>query len=297
MGAPGRLRTPDLDRAADFLWRNARAVERRLFACRFLGAGRAGVIAGVKGYQNDDGGFGHGLEPDIRGPYSQPIHAEAALRLLYESGATVTDAPEVVARTCSYLTSVGGRDGSVPAVVANVSEHPRAAHWEPQFWPAESVNPTASLAGLLHALKVGNPWLDRVTPTVWDRLTKPTLGDGHALAAAFTFLNHAPDQKRAERVADGVAAQIPDATFFSIQPGSTDYGLTPLHLAPDPDVLGRRFFADDLLDAHLDELAAAQQPDGGWPVRWESPGRGAELEWRGRLTLDALMTLQRWDRL
>jgi hypothetical protein len=56
-------------------------------------------------------------------------------------------------------------------------------------------------------------------------------------------------------------------------------------------------FAPELLDAHLDHLASQQQEDGGWPVTWEPPSESALLEWRGRLTVDAVMTLQNYGKL
>ena len=62
--------TPDLSKATDFLWRTARLLERRRFAYLFL-----------------DGGFGNGLEPDVRGPVSQPVPTWTALCILDEAGA------------------------------------------------------------------------------------------------------------------------------------------------------------------------------------------------------------------
>jgi hypothetical protein len=56
-------------------------------------------------------------------------------------------------------------------------------------------------------------------------------------------------------------------------------------------------FAPELLDAHLDALEARQQPDGGWPVTWDPPAGVAALEWRGRLTIDALIKLQAYGRI
>ena len=59
-----------------FLMAEARLVERRLFATCLGGAPPAGVVDALRGYQNDDGGFGHGLEPDTLCPASLPIYAE-----------------------------------------------------------------------------------------------------------------------------------------------------------------------------------------------------------------------------
>jgi hypothetical protein len=282
----------DLARAADFMWRNARVLERRLFAHIFLGGSQEGVVAALRAYQNDDGGFGHALEPDLRGPDSQPIHVDMAFRVLHEVGAVP---PEVLARASSYLMSVTSDEGGVPAIGVTAENYPRADHWHWQNWPADSINPTAMLAGLLHALRYGHPWLDRADAFCWRLIEAADVEGGPALAAAFCFLNNAADRRRAVAAAEGLAEKIPEADFFTLQPGgSDDYALTPLHLAPTEDAMARGLFTDDLIEAHLDHLAAEQQDDGGWPLTWHPPGEGAAIEWRGRVTLEALLLLH-WN--
>lgn len=279
----------------DFMWRNARLLDRRLFGRVFAGEPAEGVVTSLRAYQNDDGGFGHALEPDLRGPASQPIHVDTALRYLHEAKAS---APELVARACSYLLAVSDESGGVPAIVESAKDHPRAEHWQPEFWTAEAINPTATIAGLLYALRVGHVWLDRAGPFCWKRLTESPVPDGPSLVAAYTFLDHVADRREAQTVANIVAEQIPNATFFSLQPGATSgYALTPLDLARSPQAIARQFFADELIDAHLEQLEQQQEADGGWSLSWDPPGPGAVNEWRGRVTLDALQLLRAYGRL
>jgi hypothetical protein len=47
-----------------------------------------------------------------------------------------------------------------------------------------------------------------------------------------------------------------------------------------------------VIDAGLDHLATAQQPDGGWTVNWMAWSPAAEREWRGHATVEALRTLR-----
>jgi len=61
-----------------FILRQGRLLERRLLAACFEGGPAAGVVDALRGYRNDDGGFGHGLEPDKRCPASLPIDVEVA---------------------------------------------------------------------------------------------------------------------------------------------------------------------------------------------------------------------------
>lgn len=94
-----------------FILREARLLERRLFATVFEGAPSSGVVDALRAFRNPDGGFGHGLEPDKRCPDSLPIDVEAALDALLIAG--TTDEPMVLA-ACDWLAAVAAPDGAVP---------------------------------------------------------------------------------------------------------------------------------------------------------------------------------------
>ncbi|MDE0003079.1 MAG: hypothetical protein OXQ29_10330 [Rhodospirillaceae bacterium] len=66
----------------------------------------------------------------------------------------------------------------------------------------------------------------------------------------------------------------------------------PLDWAPAPTGFGHRLFTRDQLNEGLTALANAQRDDGGWPIKWPAISPGVELEWRGRVTIDALLTLR-----
>jgi hypothetical protein len=56
-------------------------------------------------------------------------------------------------------------------------------------------------------------------------------------------------------------------------------------------------FDEATIQANLDVLAAGQQEDGGWTIAWPPLSPGCGLEWRGWVTLSALLTLQANGRL
>jgi hypothetical protein len=47
----------------------------------------------------------------------------------------------------------------------------------------------------------------------------------------------------------------------------------------------------------LDHLAAAQDPDGGWPITWRKWSPTVEFEARPMVTVKALRTLRAYGRL
>ena len=284
--------------AADrFLLADARLLERRLFATQFRGQPAAHVTDALRGYQNDDGGFGHCLEPDTRCPASLPIYVEQALAALAAAG--TTDAV-MVERACDYLAGVAdaaGAGGAVALASPVIESYPRAAHWS-EWTYAPALNPTAGLAGLLHQLGADHPWRTQATAWCWQQLDADApVADAHTLSEVLIFLARVPDRDRADEHAARLAKNFPEVAMLQLDAGSGEYGLTPLALAPEAGSRWRTLFTDEQLDAHLDQLAARQQDDGGWPIAWEPPGQAALLEWRGIVTLQALRTLTSYGRL
>ena len=285
------------DRARHFILREGRLLERRLFAVLFEGADPEGVTDVLRGYQNPDGGFGHGLEPDKRCPDSLPIDVEAAFGAMVAAGHV--DEP-MVRRACDWLASVATPDGAVPLSFPVMEPYPRAEHWS-EWTYTPGFNPTAGLAGLLHRMGVDHPFRERATAWCWAALDalegQGFTEDAHALSEVMVFLEHVTDQGRAEPFAERVGEWLAKAAWYRADPADPAYGVTPLDVAPTPDSLWRRLFSDDLVDGHLQRLVTDQQPDGGWAITWEPPGTASTLEWRGIQTLRAVRTLAAYGRL
>lgn len=288
------MNKPDasLERAAEFIWGNARLLERAMFAREFLGGPPAAVINTLMAYRNPDGGFGNALEPDVRAPASMPLHCEQALWVLRE--ADIRD-PGLATGVCDYLSSVAEPSGRVEIVSKAVNLYPRAAHWTGSFDP-DSPNPTAGLVGLLRFQAVEHPWLTRATRWCEQRFKRP-LQEAHEVLCAMRFFEHADDRKSAQEAAVRIASAVGRARWFRADPFSSEYGITPLQLCPSPGSIARPAFPDFVLNAHLEALATRQQEDGGWPIAWAPPSPAAECEWRGRLTYEALKCLHSWDRI
>lgn len=281
----------------EFLLREGRLLERRLFAACFDGAAGDGVVDALKGYLNGDGGFGHGLEPDKRCPDSLPVDVEVALRTMV---AAQTVDPPLVRAAGEYLAQVAeeaDRGGAVPLAFPVIEAYPRAEHWTD--WTYEpGLNPTAGLVGLLYQLEADHPWIPAAAQYCWDRLDDADLpSDAHALSEVLVFLDHTPERERADAVARKVRDRLAEADWFRLDPEAEGYGLSPLDVAPFADSRWRALFEDEVIEAHLDLLEREQQADGGWPIRWEPPGEAALLEWRGVVTLQALRTLASYGRI
>jgi hypothetical protein len=261
-----------------FLLDQARLLERRLFAACFTAQVAAAVVDVLRGYQDDDAGFGHALEPDKRCPASLPIDVETAFQALATAGAAGHD---MVIRACDYLAGAAeevGTGGAVPLAFPVIESFPRAAHCTE--WTYEpGLNPTAGLVGLLYQLGVDHPWRSAGAAYCWQQLESGGQpGDAHALKEVLVLLEHVPDRQRADRHASALASNLADIPLFHLDPDAPGYGLSPLDVAPQTTSRWRALFTDAQIGAHLDRLQKDQQADGGWSITWEPPSQAAVSE-------------------
>ena len=81
-----------IEKAEEYIWANARVLEQRRFELLFKGGdAAAGHRRALEPYKTPDGGYGYALEPDGRGPTSQPPHIWTALEALEDAGTTDAD--------------------------------------------------------------------------------------------------------------------------------------------------------------------------------------------------------------
>lgn len=284
------------EKAADFIWRDARLLDRRRFAHLFQGGSVGPVVAALRAYQNADGGFGNALEPDKRCPDSQPVDVEVALRVLDDLGGEAAWSDSLVEGLIGFLAAITTTEGGIPFALPSVRRYPRAPWWEATDDPPASPNPTAAIVGLLVKHGVRHPWVDRASDYCWRVISDGSTEEVHELAAILTFLENAPDRQRAARELDRIAERLFASRLVELDPEATGYVKKPLDWAPSPGSWCRHLFSDSVIDAHLDALAGRQQPDGGWTISWPPLSPLVELEWRGFVTVDALKVLRAYGR-
>ncbi|MFE9771559.1 hypothetical protein ACFYOV_07800 [Streptomyces sp. NPDC005931] len=297
-------RTP-LARAERFVWLTARVLEQRLFAHRFRDGGADPVETALDAYRNEDGGYGHALEPDLRGPVSQPLHTAHALRVLDSVGRC---GGRRVEQVCRYLTSVSTADGALPAVHPAQRGYPTAPYVPVVDDPPSELLATGPVVGLLHRNEVWHAWLFRATDFCWQAIETLEHSHPYEIRAAVAFLDSAPDRARAEAAAERLGGLVRGQRLAVLDPDDLDacpvapgYAPGEHHFPHDyaatPHSLARGWFRDEEMERSLDHLAAEQREDGGWPVRWRQWAPAPVLEARPVVTIEALSTLRAYGRL
>ena len=288
------MNTPDFTAAAAFVAANARVLDRRRFQRLFENGPAGPVRDAVAAYRNDDGGFGHALEPDCRAPGSQPAAVAMALRITDETGAWDED---LVREACDWLAAVAPAEGGAAFVEATLAGWAHAPWWVPEEGHPASLVATGMIAGTLHARGVSHPWLDGATEVMWNRIGKITEPGDYEMFGVLAFLQHVPDRDRAREVFGRVGPLILERNLVTLDPDAPGEVHGVLDFAPEPDSLARTLFDDATVQAHLDHLAQGQKEDGGWTFNWPAWSPAAELDWRGFLTVDALRALRANGRL
>jgi hypothetical protein len=290
--------TVDLSAARSFLATHARVLDRRRFEVLFGQADAAAALAAVDGYRNADGGYGWGLEPDLRAAESQPGGALHALEVFADvAPATTPRAVEV----CDWLAGITLPDGGVPFALPVSDAAGCAPFWAQADPTVSSLQSTAFVAGVAWRVAAhdpavaAHPWLATVTTYCLDAIAALDAAP-HAIALSFAvrFLDAAHDARpEAAGLLDHLGNFIPDGGRVHVEGGADDEYLYPLDFAPDPDRPARALFAPDVVRADLDRVVAGQHDDGGWRVDFGSFSPAAELEWRGYATVGAVSLLRR----
>ncbi|WAL66878.1 hypothetical protein ORV05_03460 [Amycolatopsis cynarae] len=287
----------DLAAAEAFLTRHARLLDRHRFR-HVVGRGDPeATLAALEAYRNPDGGFGWGLEPDLRSPESQPGPALHAFEALADV-APVTS-PRAV-QLCDWLASVTLPDGGLPFALPVISPVGCAPFWTGADPQVSSLQISAIVAE--NALRVAahdpavaaHPWLDRIGEYCLSAI-RALDSRPHALVLAFAvrFLDLAHDRyPEAAEALDRLRQHVPADGHLHVEGGREEELMRPLDFSPLPGP-ARELFAPEVVQADLRRIAGLQQDDGGWPVDFDSYSPASTLEWRGYQTVRAIWILRR----
>jgi hypothetical protein len=269
----------------------------------FLGAGDAtAVLASLEAYRNPDGGYGWGLEPDLRASESQPVGAFHAFEVFDDVGPATS--PRAV-ELCDWLDTATLPDGGLPFALPVADPTGCASFWAEADATVSSLHITAAVTG--YAWKAArhnndiarHPWLRRATEYCLTRIEAIDRA-GHAIELKFVLdLLDVLSDDQPEVVAhlERLGTAIPPTGLVPVEGGLEDEMLRPLDFAPLPDRPVRTLFDPSVVTAELDRLAAQQEDDGGWRTDFAAASPIAALEWRGYRTAWAVAVLQRNERL
>ncbi|MFZ1990178.1 MAG: hypothetical protein WAW96_10450 [Alphaproteobacteria bacterium] len=291
-----KTREDAIIRGANFVRMRARQLDVALLNYRLGTAPQSAVIDQLSRFQNENGGFGRSLEPDLATPASTAIATSVALRHFCDVDAPV-DTP-IIAGALNWLKSnFDWQRGAWPIINRDVDLAPHAPWWNfgdnfAQRWNEFRYNPTAELLAALYRYRESAD--PSIVGTVEECLLRSLQSNPPAeaydlrCAAKLMHAPHTPQYLRSQ-----LEATVLEAV------GSHDQNhphLPFLEIATTPQSPVARAFPERIGPA-LGALLKAQQPDGSWRPFWnwsdidEAAWMKAELQWSGVLTRQAVETL------
>ncbi|MFW9999580.1 MAG: hypothetical protein ACFE9Q_06855 [Candidatus Hodarchaeota archaeon] len=116
-----------LKKIQEFIFKNGRLLERKLFSYFFKNGNKEEVIKALVAYQNSDGGFGNGIEPDLLCPDSTAIGAETALYFLDILEISNSD---IVTNIAKWVINSQNSEGYINHPPKNLEEYPYQPWWK-----------------------------------------------------------------------------------------------------------------------------------------------------------------------
>jgi len=138
----------------NWIYEYARPLELARFKFLFEGETKESYYKELKKFQNGDGGFGHGLEPDSMNPNSSPVQTWMAFEYIEELGLNKNDS--LIQDTVDYLINTSCFEfGYWFSTIPTNEDFPHAPWWgyakETRIW---GYNPTAAIAGFIYKYAV-----------------------------------------------------------------------------------------------------------------------------------------------
>ena len=307
-----RLGRDAFDRARQFLITQARPLDRALYEYRFEGGSIEAVLDALAAYQNEDGGFGHALEPDLRTPSSSALATGGGLRVLVELDVPAGHA--MTRKAVEYCLSTYDPETRVWRVVPHdANDHPHAPWWHDEAGSLArtfddfGIIPRAEIVAALHHYHTLVPqgWLREVAEDCVRALEAQEPfgtggGDDVTYAIELTEADGLPADLKA-RLVKRIRAAVPAVVCRDPQQWSS-YCAAPLKIVRSPHSVGADLIADALAE-HLDYTIDGQTDEGTWEPNWTWDEMYPEVwpqarhEWRGQITLATLTMLRAFGRI
>jgi len=293
------MKNNDFNKIRKWIHRNARPLDLARWSFHFENGSSDEVIRLLSFYQNDDGGFGHALEPDSWNPHSTPITTNTAAEILREIGHKNRKHPMVV-EMLKYLESTQVKTGhkwlfSLP----ENNLYPHAPWWEAtDEGTMTKFNPTASL--LRFILDFGDYQSDLYMLALNEmenikeeffEVDEPSMHDLICLECVRAYL----DEERLNKLEEKTIVKDPQNwEGYTCKPSA--------FIKEENHPLLKHGELKELFAKELDTIENELLSEGYWEISWQWESYPEEFAisrnwWRADLAIKNLLLLKSFDRL
>lgn len=286
----------------------ARPLENALYNYYFKKGDSEEIVKALSEFQNDDGGFGHGLEPDFWTPESSAMATSIGLKYL-KIAQHSTKGKELIKRAIAYLEDTYNEERkgwySVPKSVNN---YPHAPWWTYDEVKQMTVideqwgNPSAEIIGYLYHFKkylVKLDIKDLVKDAIHHYNHDSDLESEHEVYCYIRLYNNLKSKER-----DQLEDKIKRAVASLMNPHMdqwTTYVPMPINFVEyDSENLFDMAIKDltKNLDYVLEKMEEQEHIEPVWTwAGYEEEWQVAKKQWTGILTLETMLKLDKFERI
>lgn len=304
-----KLSKESFQKAKSFIFTNGRVLDQRLFEFHFEHGSKESVIEALGAYQNEDGGFGQALEPDLRSPLSTVYTTSQGLFILREVGA---DSKEpIVRKSIQYLLENYEEGNSIwPIIPLEALDAPHAGHWDDiieKEFDDFFINMRAGLAGHFWHYKELAPegFAEQITSEVIETLLATPNENLGLIFDLWSYVGLMNTQGLPENVKLSLFEKLSQAIPKKVEKNPekwTMMSVSPLNMAPTSGSPMAALIDSKHIEKNLVYDIDQQLPDGTWALDWswekDDPEAWAiaEKEWKAHLAIGKLRTLQAYGR-
>ena len=297
-------------KAVETIKQYGRDLERELIKLNLFDGNSSGILKAVKEHQNEDGGFGGGIELDFTLPLSSPMATSVGLRMI--SYHCKDNLPvDMIKKAVAYLKSTfNEKESRWYAVPPTVNDYPHAPWWHFRdeinmtYIDYSWGNPTAEIIAYLLEF---SQYVDGLDVEGLNRLAVEKLEEKEAFQSEHEIYCYIPlyekqkdeDLKRRleQKIKEAVGQLLctdPDKWFSEYLPKPLDF-----IKSKDSNYFG---ISEALINKNLDMVIESLEEKGKITPTWEwgqyeDFWKEAKKKWTAELTAKFLLQLKAFERI
>lgn len=303
-----KLTQESFEKAKEWILENGRPLEKALVKFHFDNESSQRVISALKTFQNEDGGFGNAMEPDLRTPASSILGTSIAFQVLRSLKIENIDLDIIKSAIQFILTNYHEADQSWRIIPKEAENSPHAPWWnqtdrEVNFQDFH-LNPVAEILGYLYDYKdiVPGEIISTLSAKVHTKLKNLKEIEMHDFLCCKRLSESKNLADTFKQEVESELIRLLDSCIVKDSSKWGGYGLHPLQVADSPDSV----FFDKLerpVEENLDYEIDTQGSSGVWFPTWSwgdnfpNEWNKAKNEWTGIITLDKLKVLRTFGRI
>ncbi len=300
------------EKARSFIYRNARPIDLALWRYHFENGTKEAVLSALSFYQNEDGGFGHALEPDIWNPNSSPITTGQATVILNDIEYYKKNSGLVMG-LLKYIES--GKDRIDDKWLFEIESNNHFPHSPWMHWKEnieQNYNPTIMFVGFALLCGDRNSALYKKCKSIAvkaiDSFLEPEAKNNmHEMICYVNFYEYCKTADIADlfrnfnRFEEILIQRVKEEICGDTEKWSTSYVAKPSHFFDRP---GSIFYEDNkqIADYECEFIINSMQDDGAYPITWQwndYPGEFSISEnwWKSYILINNMKYLKNFNKL